>query len=289
MDRSPLSYRVFETEATSLTIDVTSTVPGQFKDFTDISVEDGSGITTYKVETGESTIVHSLPAGKKRVIVTSGMHTRFRNKITGVFVNKVTFNGTAVRIEQAGRRVLIYGDSLAVGGNVEHVSAKSWPVLVRKHFPTQVEAYGYRALHDDASTADARADLASKISSWAPDDIWLAIGGNDYAFDLWSAPQFGEAYAATLDAIHSSIPQTILYAQSPIHRGSEGPNALGDSLDDYRQQIATACQARSPWCIFVDGTIPAFPQLDELAEDGIHLTTKSSAKYAEAVLDIIDK
>src|SRR5512133_3692219 len=109
MDRSPLSYRVFETEATSLTIDVTSTVPGQFKDFTDISVEDGSGITTYKVETGESTIVHSLPAGKKRVIVTSGMHTRVRNKITGVFVNKVTFNGTAVRIEQAGRRVLIYG------------------------------------------------------------------------------------------------------------------------------------------------------------------------------------
>jgi lysophospholipase L1-like esterase len=206
-----------------------------------------------------------------------------------VFIDRVTFNGTAVRIEQEGRRVLVYGDSLAVGGNVDHVSTESWPVLLREHFPTRVEAYGYRALYEDASTAEARVGLAAKITSWAPDTIWLAIGANDYAFKLWSARQFGEAYAATLDAIHSSSPQAILYAQSPIRRANEGPNSLGDSLDNYRQQINAACLARSPWCIFVDGTASAFPQLDELAEDGIHLTTKSSVKYAEAVLEFIGK
>src|SRR5512145_1370376 len=90
-DWSPLAYRVFETEATSLTIEVSSTVPGQFKDFADISVEDGSGITTYKVETGESTVVHSLPAGKKHLVVTSGMQTRFRSRIVGVFIERVIF------------------------------------------------------------------------------------------------------------------------------------------------------------------------------------------------------
>ncbi|HMB23151.1 MAG TPA: SGNH/GDSL hydrolase family protein [Anaerolineales bacterium] len=289
LDKSPLAYGIFETEATLLTIEVSSTVPGQFKDFADISVEDGSGITTYKVETGESTIIHSLPAGKKPIVVTSGMQTRFRSRIVGVFIESVTFNGPTVRVEPEGRRVLIYGDSFAVGGNVDHVSAESWPILLREHFSVRVEAYGYRALYDDASTAGARADLVANISSQTPDDIWLAIGANDYAFGLWSARQFGEAYAATLDEIHASNLQAILYAQSPIRRANEGPKSFGDSLDDYRQQISEACLTRSPWCIFVDGTASAFPQPSELAEDGIHLTTKSSAKYAEAVLDIIGK
>lgn len=47
--------------------------------------------------------------------------------------------------------------------------------------------------------------------------------------------------------------------------------------------------ARSAWCVFVNGTDSAFPQRSELDEDGVHLTTKSSAKYAEAVLKILGK
>lgn len=289
LDRSALSYGIFETEAASLTIVISNTVPGQFKDFTDISIEDASGVTTYEVQSGESTIVHAMPAGKKRVTVTSGLQTKFRNKITGVFINKIAFSGPAVRIAQEGKRILVYGDSLAVGGNVDDLSAEAWPVLLRKRFSVSVDAYGYRALYDDASTVEARSEFASKIASRMPNRIWLAIGANDYAFEQWSAQQFGQAYAATLDAIHSSNSQAILFAQSPILRADESPNVFGDTLEKYRQQIAAACLARSAWCRFVDGTNPAFPQPDELDPDGIHLTTKSSAKYAEAVLNIIDK
>jgi lysophospholipase L1-like esterase len=289
IDRSALSYGVFETEATSLTIEVSNTVPDQFGDFVDISVEDGSGLTTYEVQPGPSTILHSMRAGKKLVTVTSGLQTKFRNKIVGVFIDRIAFDKSAIPIEQEDNRVVIYGDSLAVGGNVDHLSAEAWPVLLRKHYPVLIEGYGYRALYEDASTTEARSDLASKISSWSPDDVWLAIGVNDYAFGLWPASEFGEAYGATLDAIQAASPQAVLFAQSPILQADEPANRFGDTLENYRQQIANVCLARSAWCVFVDGTDPAFPQPDELDIDGIHLTTKSSAKYAQAVLDLLRK
>lgn len=289
MDTSALSYEVFETEATSLTIAVSATIPDQFKEFADISVEDASGLTTYEVLPGESTIIHSMPAGKKRVTITSGLQTKFRNRIVGVFIDKITFDKSAIQIKQEGKRIVIYGDSLAVGGNVEHLSAEAWPVLLRKHYPVLIEGYGYRALYEDASTIEARSALALKISLWMPDYVWLAIGVNDFAFGLWSASEFGEAYGATLDAIHESSPQAVLFAQSPILQANEPPNVFGDTLENYRQQIADACSARPGWCVFVDGTDPAFPQLDELDKDGIHLTAKSSAKYAEAVRNLLGK
>lgn len=289
MDKSALSYEVFETEATSLTIVVSATIPDQVKEFADISVEDGSGLTTYEVEPGESTIVHSMPEGRKHITVTSGLQTKFRNRIVGVFIDKITFDKPAIQIEQEGKRIVIYGDSLAIGGNVNHPSAEAWPVLLRKHNPVLMEAYGYRALHEDASTAEARSALALKISSWMPDYVWLAIGANDYAFSLWPASEFGKAYGATLDAIHEASPQAILFAQSPILQAGEPSNVFGDTLENYRQQIASACLARAAWCTFVDGTNAAFPQPSELDEDGIHLTIDSSANYAEAVLNLLRK
>jgi lysophospholipase L1-like esterase len=172
---------------------------------------------------------------------------------------------------------------------VDHLSAEAWPVLLRKHYPVLIEAYGYRALYEDASTAEARSALALKISSWLPRYVWLAIGTNDYAFGLWPASEFGEAYDATLDAIHESSPQSTLFAQSPILQADEPPNIFGDTLENYRQQIASACLARSAWCTFVDGTEAVFPQPAELDQDGIHLTIDSSAKYAEAVRNTIGK
>lgn len=285
-DKSPLAYRVFETEATSLTMDVINTLPEQTAD---VSVEDGSGTTTYEILSGRSTIIHSIFPASKHVTITAGGQSKVNGEVAGVFIDKITFNGPAVQFHPLTKQIVIYGDSIAGGGNVDHPSAEAWPVLLRKHYSVTVYAYGYRSLHDDASTLEKRLELVSQISSQAPDYIWLAIGTNDYRFQLWSASEFGEAYAATLDEIHSSNPQAILYAQSPIRRANEGSKSFGDSLDDYRQQISDACLTRSPWCIFVDGTASAFPQPDELAEDGVHLTTKSSTKYAEAVLDIISK
>lgn len=289
IDRSALSYGIFETEANHLTLDISNTIPAQFEDFADISVDDGSELTTYKVQPGESTVVHSMPVGKKRVVVTSGPQTKSGEEITGVFINTITFDKPAVQIQKTGKRIVVYGDSLAVGANVEYFSAEAWPVLLRKYYSVTVNAYGFRSLYDDASTPEKLSRLVSEISAWTPDYIWLAIGTNDHGHKKWPAQEFGKAYAATLDAIHASNSQAVLFAQSPIREANEIPNSFGDTLENYRQQIVTACLARSAWCVFVDGTAPAFPQPNELKKDGFHLTTRSSAKYAEAVLNIIGK
>lgn len=285
LDRSALAYGIFETKATSLTLNVSNTLPG----LADLSIEDESGVTTYEAQPGESVIVHSMSAAVKRVTITSGGQSKINEIVRGVFIDQITFNEPAVQIHPTNKRIAIYGDSIVCGGNVRYPSAQAWPVLLRKSYATVVTAYGYRSLFDDATTSEERARLISKISSPVPDYIWLAIGTNDYRFELWSAQEFGEAYASLLDALHGSNPQAIVFAQSPIHRMQESSNSFGDSLESYRQQIVEACLERSDWCTFVDGTDPAFPQLDELDQDGVHLTTLSSAKYAAAVLNTINK
>jgi lysophospholipase L1-like esterase len=284
-----LSYGIFETDAASLSVDVFNTTPDGLNASADISIEDPSGIKTYKLQSGESTIVHTMPAGKKHVTITSGGQAKRNGEIRGVFINKISFDGIAIPIEKPYKRLVVFGDSLAAGGSVDNPSAEAWPVLLRKHYSVMVEAYGYRALYDDVSTPTKRAELIAKISAWTPDFIWLAIGTNDHTFGQWSAEEFGQAYAAMLDAIHSSSPQALVFAQSPILQENESANLFGDDLESYRQQIAAACVARAAWCIFVDGKDSAFPQPEELDKDGVHLTTQSSAKYAEAVLKLLNR
>lgn len=289
VETTSLAAEVFETESTSVTVDVRNTTPEAFGAVGEISIEHGNGIMTYEMPPGESTIIHRMPEGKKRVTITAGGQSRFRGEMRGVFIQEITFDRPSIAIPPSHPLLLIYGDSLASGGIVDHPSAEAWPVLLRRHHSVIVDAYGYRALYDDASIPEERSELASRISAWGPEYIWLAMGTNDYGLELWPAREFGEAYAATLDAIHSSNPQARLFAQSPILRAEEPANSFGDDLNEYRQQIADACLARSAWCVFVDGRDPAFPQPAELNEDGIHLTTETSLKYVQAVLSILGK
>lgn len=287
LDRSALAYGVFETEAVSVVIDVSNTTPDALQPSGDISIDDGTGITTYKVKDGESAVLHSMPPGLKRVRITAGGQLKYDNEIRGVFITRITFDRPAVQMKLHPPRVVLYGDSITMGGNVDHPSAEAWPVLLREHFSIIVDAYSYRTLYDDANTAATRSAFAANVSKWIPKYIWLAIGTNDYAFAQWSAEEFGVAYAATLDVLHSSNPQALLFAQTPIQRAVESENSLGDALEDYRQQTFNACLDRSPWCVLVDGKAPEFPQLDELDKDGVHLTASSSVKYMEAVLQIL--
>lgn len=287
LDESALAYGVFETKAVSVVVEISNTTPEKFQPWADISVDDGTGITTYKVEAGESTIQHAMSPGLKRVLITAGGQLKYRNEIRGVFVTKVTFDRPAVQIQLPHPRIVIYGDSIAVGGNLQNPSAEAWPVLLREHFSVLVDGYSYRTLYEDAGTASSRSEFVTSISRWNPDYVWLAIGTNDYEFALWSSDEFGRAYAATLDALHASAPQALVFAQTPIARLDESENSLGDDLQDYRQQIFDVCSARSSWCVFVDGTNPSFPQREELDNDGVHLTFSSSVKYMEAVLHIL--
>lgn len=272
-----LATATYETTASYVAVDVNTTMP-----LGDITIND----TTYYTSYGEMRIVHYLPAGTKRVTITQGGQSVYKGTVVGTYITAIFFDAPAVEIADNRKRVVVYGDSLSVGGNVYNSSAQTWTVLLRKRYAVDVQGYGYRNLYWDAAHGVDRDKLVADITSHNADYIWLAIGTNDYAFELWSAKDFGATYAATLNKLHAVNPQARIFAQSPIVRADEYARQYGDTLSDYRRQIETACNVRA-WCTFVDGTRAAFPQLDELHADGLHLTAASSVKYAAAVASVL--
>lgn len=112
----------------------------------------------------------------------------------------------------------------------------------------------------------------------------MAIGTNDYGLNRQNATNFGIAYAATLDDLHTALPLARIYCQTPIVRGTETANTFGNTTGDYRSQITTICDARSSWATSVDGS--AFLTTSNLA-DGVHPNTAGHAIYALAVNNVL--
>jgi hypothetical protein len=79
-------------------------------------------------------------------------------------------------------RVVIYGDSIAAGGNAPSAVYNGFSSLLRYEYGQSImsETYGYRALKDDADTAPKLSNFINRFISYAPKFIWLAIGTNDF-------------------------------------------------------------------------------------------------------------
>lgn len=287
LEKASFSYAIFDTHATSITLEVHQDFPPTFQPVTDITIDDGVEAISFEVDEIQPLITHEMPPGRKHVTVTSGGLVKLEGVIAGLYVDRIMFNAPAEKVIPSLDRVLIYSDSLALGGEVDIASREAWPILLREQFVVSLEAYGYRTLFDDASALADRKNFVSGVRLFSPDYIWMAIGTNDYAFGVWAPQDFGSAYALLLDALHEALPGAIIFAQSPIRRVNESIEVSGYTLEDFRKEIEYACKSRMEWCMFVDGTDSLFPQLDELANDGVHLTKTSNIKYADAVAQII--
>jgi lysophospholipase L1-like esterase len=182
-------------------------------------------------------------------------------------------------------RLLVYGDSIAVGYGSTHPVYQAWSVLLRPFIPVIVDAWSGRTLKLNGDTEAHRTTLAAKFAVGSPTRVWLAIGYNDYSHaSIWSAADFGVAYADLLDKIHAALPDAILYAQTPIVSVTETANGYGNTLDDYRAAIASAQSTRSDFCTLVDGK--AFLTTADIP-DTIHPNTAGNVKYAAAVKAIL--
>lgn len=233
---------------------------------------------------GQSTSSISLPVGTKTVDITVGPQNRPGSIILGTFLRALELLGvTSYSIVNpiTADRLLIYGDSISSGfTDTANKGQQSWVSLLRNAGrKTMIEAYGYRAVKDDAIDDPTRTAFISRIGTYAPNAIWLAIGTNDYGLNKWSAASFGTAYASLLDDLHTALPSSLIFCQTPLVRSSEGANGFGNTLTDYRSQITTVCAAR-PWATLIDGT--AIIALSDLA-DGIHPSTAGHAKYENFV------
>ena len=233
----------------------------------------------------------SLPSGSKTVSVVVGpqaVPSTFNSYPLGTFVQSIAADAPMTLANpSAANRLLIYGDSIAVGDAATNPTGNGWAMKVRQSlYPRSVavEAHGYRSLYEDAFDATARAAFVTKLASFSPSEIWLAIGTNDYGLNKWNAASFGTAYAALLDDLHTALPSAHIYCQTPIVRTNSGANGSGSTLADYRTQIANAVSTRTAYAELVDG---AAILLTSDLSDGVHPSTAGHAKYATYALGVL--
>lgn len=227
-----------------------------------------------------------LPVGNKTVTFVSGLQSSPSQSLTPFgtfFVSAKSDAVMTVITPSPTNRILVYGDSIAVGGNSTTPESQAWPMIVRNAYAPKslaLEAFGYRSLNIDTMTPTKRAAFVAKLVAYAPERIWFAIGTNDYGLSRWSAASFGTAYAATLDDLHAALPSATIFAQTPLVRGSEVVNVWGNTLSDYRAQIVTVQSTRSSFVTLIDGT--SILTLSDIS-DGVHPTTAGHVKYATFV------
>ncbi len=214
--------------------------------------------------------------------------------IFGSFIDSVTYSNSftfAVSSPVVSNRVVVYGDSIAAGGNATNPESQAYIPLLRNLYGQSVmaEAWGFRTLAEDIRISGGEGYVTSKLNtfvsrlaSYTPSTMWVAIGSNDYGFGGWRASNFGLAYAALLDSLHTALPSTRIVCQTPLLRTDEGANSFGNTLGDYRAEIATVCNARS-WTTLVDGT----SLLTLVETGGLHPDTAGHAKYAKRIAPIL--
>lgn len=284
---SAFAHVDFQTTATSMDVSAFNNLYGYFPGDTEVGVY-VNGEYNQSIEfssAGVHAAAIALPAGDKAVSLVNGLQSYPAGEVVGTFVQSLTANAPLTPITPPpSNRLLIYGDSISVGGNSSTPTRDGWVPLLRKGmWPDSValEGWGHRSLWADAATAPARAAFVAKLAAYAPARIWLAIGTNDYGLNKWSAASFGTAYAALLDGLHAALPSATIFCQTPLLRTTETANGSGSTLGDYRTQIATAVSTRTAYATLVDGT--AIMTTASLA-DGIHPTTAGHVLYASAVI-----
>jgi lysophospholipase L1-like esterase len=282
---SPFARWVFTTDARQMWLKAYCTMYDTFPAYSQLGVVINHVYSQTLAATaqGWNTWQIDLSAGNKTIEIVAGAQSG--GGVIGTYPAVVYFSNAALVTESPptapGNRVLIYGDSIAVGDSSTYLTQQAWSVLLRQYVPVVVEAFGSRGLKTDGVDATARQAFVDRVASLSPSSIWLAIGTNDYGLNLWSAAAFGTAYADLLDKLHTALPAATIYAQTPLSRTTETANGSGSTLGDYRTQIATAQSTRSAYCQLIDGT--AIMTTASLAADGVHPTIAGHALYASYV------
>jgi lysophospholipase L1-like esterase len=196
----------------------------------------------------------------------------------------------------------VFGDSIAYGSSSSTYPPQyAWPRLLAEDNRIRLIDYAAsgRSLNGTLSASGIGFNgLISTLTSNMPNQIWIAIGINDWYgasennmegnYGTENLILFGEEYGKVLNGLNAVAPNAIIYAQTPIlNKFDEGvPNKLGYTLQDYRNTIASLCAARSGYCVLVNGK-----QIELISDllDGTHPSLEGAVKYWLYVKPIADK
>lgn len=300
LESNAFSRGLFSTTSTSMVVvgysNLYGIAGGAFNGYADIGVRvNNADYQALNFTTsGAQTFTVSLPAGVKNVEVVSGLQSSNNSpgSVYGSWPKTITFQydpSASKVIPSVTKRIVLYGDSIGVGSYSTNPSLQGWIMILRSAYNNAggsfVDlAYGYRALHDDCTDVSSCQSLANLLTGYfsgiTNKYIYLQLSTNDYGLDLWSASSFQTNYARLLNDIHSNDSSIIIYAQTALNRATETANTHGSTMGDYRTAVTTECNARSSYCIVVDGTaILTTAQL----QDGVHPTLAAQTVYADYV------
>lgn len=287
----------FTTAATLLNITGNTTlytsVPGQCRLGLRVDGVDYAPYLSFTAN-GSKTFNCYLAEGTKTIEIITGGQSEPSGTILGSFIDSIQMIGNdfdpayTLIPPSSEKKLLVYGDSISSGFESSVVERNGYVPRLRYLFSRNVhlEGHGFRTLNDDCATSGARTTFAARLASYDPKYIWLAIGTNDYGLNAWSAASFGTAYADLLDKLNAALPGVKIFCQTPLQRispSAETANGSGNTLTDYRTQIATAVSTRTSYCTLVDGAAGAFIPDSSIHTDGLHVSTNGHIFYAEAI------
>lgn len=217
-----------------------------------------------------------LPDGMKRVeiVLPAEEYNLGLSAYLGVYIRAIYIAANKmieyIPPQTSGNVLVTGGDSIILGVNTVAPSLYSAQTMLRQDYPGSIASVGASniAFYHEANSAGLRTAFVNKLKLLKPTELWLEYGTNDWGYNLWTAANFGIAYAALLDAIVAAFPSIKVYCMSPIVRQNEAvPNGLGSTLPNYRTEISNAAAARPTFCTYVDGA-PIYVLAD--LPDGIH-------------------
>lgn len=277
------------TTSTSITVDGYSNYPFGYGEL-GVRVNGADNQIIQFTGIGNKSYTITLPAGAKTVEFINGAQ-QYASPIQGAFITGLTvLNDTdaAIYSPTYTEQLVVFGNSISIGYGSTHPTTGSWPELIRGSWATgTVDNYGWGAVAlldvcTNTTTCNALGDTLT--GSWRPGVtnkmIWLEPGTND-----WSSSRvlstFQTNYGILLDRLHNNSATATVTAQSPLVRSGETtPNSRGNTLQDFRDAIATECNSRSTFCHYIDGT--SIMDISNMG-DGVHPNNAAQALYATYV------
>jgi lysophospholipase L1-like esterase len=205
----------------------------------------------------------------------------------GNWVYSVTCIGGSAAIipnPSASRRLVVFGDSIAVGGQASPIPQNGWIQRLRTAYPGRIAMQGWGgATYGDwngfASAAALAARLVALGFSATTREIWDEMGYNDWA-GSWALTSATAQIGAIYDAVHALDASARIWCQTPLITGNESAvDSNGKTIAQFRSAKAAAAAGKS-WVTVVDGTtLVAAGALN----DGIHPTAAGHATVATNV------
>jgi len=187
-------------------------------------------------------------------------------------------------------RLVIYGDSIVAGLKALAPCTASWAMMVRAYRGSILsDGVGGRAwfnvCHNAGAINAAIAEIIQEVDGTGTNQIWFALGTNDYGLSLWTAAAMQTALGTFIDALHAALPTVTIFLATPIPRVPETANAVGSTLPNYRTAIANVQATRAAYCTLVDGTTLCTTGL--LNTDNVHPTQVGHAYMQQKIQPIL--